>query len=86
MSCAHERVEPSKTYEDGSIDGKCLDCGEDGFPIRDVAYEEFQKSEEGQYKCGFLTAIEMKSSNPEEYERIAARPLFQPPKKTKEKT
>ena len=34
--CTHQNVVPSKRYEDGSIDGRCEDCGakQEGFPIR----------------------------------------------------
>lgn len=76
--CPHLEVVESKTYLDGSIDGKCTSCGEDGFPIRDVPYEEFLKTEEGQYRCGFLNAMDLAEKNPEEYERILSQPLIQP--------
>ena len=37
--CPHLKVEPTKWHADGSIDGRCTTCGEDGFPLRDVGDE-----------------------------------------------
>lgn len=67
--CSHERILEDEHFEDGSIDGRCLKCGEGGFPIRDVGHERFMESEEGQYECGFLAVMRME---PEERARIAA--------------
>lgn len=51
MTCSHENIVESRRFEDGSIDGRCLKCGEDGFPIRDVPYEKFVASGEAT-ACG----------------------------------
>lgn len=37
--CRHRNVIPTVIYPDGSVDGRCVDCGTTGFPIRDVQYE-----------------------------------------------
>lgn len=50
-ACSHPNIVESKRHPDGSIDGRCADCGEDGFPLRDVAYEEWVASGEAP-KCG----------------------------------
>lgn len=39
--CKHETIVESAQFSDGSTWGKCVSCGEDGFPIRDVGYERF---------------------------------------------
>jgi hypothetical protein len=44
--CPHDNVVAHKTHDDGSIDGKCQDCGDEGFPIVDKSYEEFMDGEE----------------------------------------
>lgn len=41
-ACAHPVIREDVRHPDGSVDGKCLDCGERGFPIRDVPWEEFR--------------------------------------------
>lgn len=51
--CAHPSIVESTRYPDGSIDGRCEACGEDGFPIRDVAYEEWMASGDAP-KCGVV--------------------------------
>jgi len=43
--CRHAVVVPSRRYEDGSVDGRCEACGEEGFPIVDVGYEDFVRAD-----------------------------------------
>ena len=45
--CTHQNVVPSKWHEDGSIDGRCEDCGakQEGFPIRDVGMERLARAD-----------------------------------------
>lgn len=33
-ACPHRKIVESKRWPDGSVDGRCVDCGEDAFPIR----------------------------------------------------
>lgn len=35
-ACRHRRIQPLPALPDGSVDGRCADCGEDGFPIREA--------------------------------------------------
>jgi hypothetical protein len=44
-ACAHANIVEDERHPDGSVDGVCLDCGERGFAIRDVPYEQFQRAE-----------------------------------------
>jgi hypothetical protein len=43
--CQHYSVVPWLRYDDGSIDGRCEECGDVGFPIVDKAYEEWLVAE-----------------------------------------
>ena len=65
FACPHLEVEPSKTYPDGSVDGACVACGEDGFPLVDGAYESFSKTPEGQYRCSLRRMVEKGLTYPE---------------------
>lgn len=40
-SCEHAEIVESHRFANGSIYGRCTQCNEDGFPIRDVGYEQF---------------------------------------------
>jgi hypothetical protein len=44
-SCEHDEIVESRRWPDESVDGRCVQCGLDGFPIRDVAYEEFRSAD-----------------------------------------
>lgn len=49
--CRHAVIVEDRRDEDGSIWGRCVGCGDNGFPIRDVGYEEWMASKD-RPRCG----------------------------------
>lgn len=68
-ACLHPEILEDVRFADGSIDGRCAACGEAGFPIRDVPYEEFKKnSPEGRHRCSVTRMVEEGLSYPKALE------------------
>jgi len=57
--CLHANIVEAVRHPDGSIDGRCRDCGADGFPIRDVSWEEWNATAlEAQHRCSLVRMAE----------------------------